>query len=241
MRPDCLHPQKTRAPLQSDGPTRVRYEIGGCALTRFLKTTPPSAGNKSRNWFSLYPFLVVWLDQDVRWVVFLRAVNVGKANRCQPAAIARELSKLGVINVGAVGTFVVREKITESALRLAIASTLPFKCESMICPAHDIVRLASKKPFGDRPSDADITRFVNILAKPPPSPRPLPLCLPSDGDWLLKIIAIENRFVLGLYRRQMRAIRYLGKVERLFGVPATTRNWNTIQKVAEIIKRTPSE
>jgi len=59
--------------------------------------------------------------------------------------------------------------------------------------------------------------------------------MPSDNDWLLKIIAIRGRFVLGLYRRQMKAISYLGRVEKLLGVPATTRNWNTIKKVAGIL------
>jgi uncharacterized protein (DUF1697 family) len=56
-------------------------------------------------------------------------------------------------------------------------------------------------------------------------------------DWLLKVIAIRGRFVLGLYRRQMKAIGYLGKIEKLFGVPATTRNWNTIEKVVKILRR----
>jgi uncharacterized protein (DUF1697 family) len=172
----------------------------------------------------------------MRRVVFLRGVNVGKANRCQPAVIARQLSRLGVINIGAVGTFVVREDVSESALRTAIAKKLPFKCEIMICPARDIIKLASKDPFAEQPSDPDITRFVNVLAKRLPSPLPLPLCLPSDDDWLLKIIAIENRFVLGLYRRQMKAISYLGKFEKLLGVPVTTRNWNTIEKVVKILE-----
>ena len=142
----------------------------------------------------------------MRRVVFLRGVNVGKGNRCQPAVIARELAKFGVINIGAVGTFVVRKDVSESALRTAIAKKLPFKCEIMICAARDIIKLASKDPFADHPSDPTITRFVNVLAKRLPSPPPLPLCLPSDNDWLLKIIAIENRFVLGLYRRHMKAI-----------------------------------
>ena len=88
----------------------------------------------------------------MRWVVFLRAVNVGKANLCQPAVIARQLSKLGVVNIGAVGTFVVRENVSESALRAAIAKKLPFKCEIMICPARDIMKLASKDPFAGQPS-----------------------------------------------------------------------------------------
>jgi uncharacterized protein (DUF1697 family) len=173
----------------------------------------------------------------MRWVVFLRAVNVGKANRCQPAVIARQLSKLGVINIGAVGTFVMREDVSESAVRTAFAKKLGFKCEIMICPARDIIKLVSKDPFSEQSSDPNITRFVNVLAKRPPSPCPLPLCLPSDDEWLLKIIAIENRLVLGLYRRHMKAISYLGKIEKLIGVPATNRNWNTIEKVAKILEQ----
>lgn len=172
----------------------------------------------------------------MRRVVFLRAVNVGKANRCQPALIARQLAKFGVINIGAVGTFVVRKDVSESILRTAIARKLPFKCEIMICPARDIIKLASKDPFSRQPSGPNITRFVNVLAKRLPSPPSLPLSLPSDDDWLVKITAIRNRFVLGLYRRQMKTISYLGKIEKLLGVPVTTRNWNTIKKVAEILR-----
>ena len=169
-------------------------------------------------------------------VVFLRAVNVGGANRCQPALIAKQLAKFGVVNIGAVGTFVVRENVSEATLCAAMAKKLPFKCEIMICPARDIIELTAKDPFSEQPSDPNMTRFVNVLAKRLPSPPPLPLCLPSDDDWLLKIIAIENRFVLGLYRRQMKAISYLGKIEKLLGVPAATRNWNTIEKVAKILE-----
>jgi uncharacterized protein (DUF1697 family) len=58
---------------------------------------------------------------------------------------------------------------------------------------------------------------------------------PQKDDWLLKIIAIQDRFVLGLYRRQMKAINYLGKIEKQLGVPLTTRNWSTIEKVAAIL------
>jgi uncharacterized protein (DUF1697 family) len=179
-----------------------------------------------------YFFLLTFL---MAWVVFLRAVNVGGANRCQPATIAKQLAKFGVVNIGAVGTFVVRENVSESALRAAIAKKLPFKCEIMISPARDIMKLTAKDPFARQPSGTDITRFVNVLHKRPRALPTLPLSLPSNKDWLLKVIAIQGRFVLGLYRRQMKAISYLGKIERLLGVPATTRNWNTIQKIAKIL------
>ena len=47
-------------------------------------------------------------------VLFFRAVNVGGTNQCQPALIAKQLSKFHVVNIGAVGTFVVREAVSES-------------------------------------------------------------------------------------------------------------------------------
>lgn len=172
----------------------------------------------------------------MRWVVFLRAVNVGRTNLCRPALLAKQLSRFGVVNIGAVGTFVVRENVSESTLRNAIAKKLPFKCEIMICPARDIIKLASKDPFEGQPTGPTITKFVNVLAKRLPSAPSLPLCLPSDDDWLLKVITIENRFVVGLYRREMKAISYLGKIEKLLGVPATNRNWNTIEKIVKVLR-----
>ncbi|MEN3368719.1 MAG: hypothetical protein V7609_862 [Verrucomicrobiota bacterium] len=170
-------------------------------------------------------------------VVFLRAVNVGGTNRCRPALIAKQLAKFGVVNIGAVGTFVVRKNVSESTLRDAFGRNLPFKCEIMICPARDIIKLTASDPFLGQVSGADITRFVSVAAKRLHAPFPLPFSLPADDGWLLKVIAIQGRFVLGLYRREMKAIGYLGKIEKRFGVPVTTRNWNTIQKVAQILKQ----
>src|SRR5438874_11299428 len=96
-------------------------------------------------------------------VVFLRAVNVGGTNRCQPALIAKQLAKFGVVNIGAVGTFVVGADVSESALRAALARKLPFKCEIIICPAGVIIKLTSKDSFQSQPSGPNITRFVNLF------------------------------------------------------------------------------
>jgi uncharacterized protein (DUF1697 family) len=175
----------------------------------------------------------------MRWVVFLRAVNVG-ANLCRPADLARKLSKFEVINIGAAGTFVVREDVSESTLRQAFAVQLArdfgLKSEIMICSAKQILDLARKDPFAPQPGGTEITRFVSVLAKRPRTLPTVPYSLPSDEDWLFKIIDIQNRFVLGLYRRQMKAISYLGKIEKLLGVAATTRNWNTFERIVQILE-----
>jgi uncharacterized protein (DUF1697 family) len=171
----------------------------------------------------------------LKLVVFLRAVNVGGTNRCRPAAIAKELARFGLVNIGAVGTFVVRENVSEPVLRAAIARKLPFKCEIMIVPARDIKKLTSKDPFSGQPSGPTITRFVSVSARPFSKPPSLPLYLPSKQEWGVKIIAIEGRFVLGLYVREMKAISYLGKLEKQLGVPITTRSWTTIEKIATVL------
>ena len=171
-------------------------------------------------------------------VVFLRAINVGTANRCRPAEIAKKLAKFDVVNIGAVGTFVVRKDVSESVLRAAIARQLPFKVDIMICPAREILKLTASDPFAGQPSGPTITRFVNVLHKPLRKRPPLPLSLPSDDDWLAKVIAIQGRFVFGVYRREMKAIGYLGKIEKQFGVPATNRNWNTMEKVVAVLNKT---
>jgi uncharacterized protein (DUF1697 family) len=169
-------------------------------------------------------------------VVFLRAVNVGKANRCQPAAIAKQLAKFGVVNIGAVGTFVVREDVSESALRTAIARTLPFKCEIMICSAKQIVDLAKENHFnGDRGDDVDA--HVTIMAKLPVKTPVLPIYVPSKDKWEIKIARVVGTAVLSL-RRKMKNGRFYPNqiVEKQFGVAATTRSWNTIGRIAKIVE-----
>jgi uncharacterized protein (DUF1697 family) len=169
-------------------------------------------------------------------VVFLRAVNVGGANRCQPAQIAKELAKFGVVNIGAVGTFVVREDVSESALRSAIAKKLPFKCEIMICPAKQIVDLARENPFnGDRGNDIDA--HVSIMAKPPAKVPALPIYVPSKDKWEIKIARAIGPAVLSLRRKVPNGRLYPNQiVEKQFGVAATTRSWNTIGRIAKILE-----
>lgn len=169
-------------------------------------------------------------------VVFLRGVNVGGANLCKPAQLAKQLAQFDIVNIGAVGTFVVRKRVSESTLRAEIVRKLPFKCEMMIVPAKSLVDLVRQNPFARQPSAPDITHFVSVLHKSPRNlPFRLPLNLPSDKDWLLKIIAVEKQFVLGLYRRHMKAIGYLGKIEKLLGTPATTRSWKTIERISNVL------
>lgn len=63
--------------------------------------------------------------------------------------------------------------------------------------------------------------------------------MPSSGRWLLKVHAIENRVVFGVYWRQIESIGYLRALERVFGVPVTTLNMTTIVRIARMLIAMP--
>jgi uncharacterized protein (DUF1697 family) len=169
-------------------------------------------------------------------VVFLRGVNVGGYRTFRPSVLARELSSYDVVNVGAAGTFVVRKPGSRARFRAELLRKLPFQAEVALCDGRDIVRLEADNPFGAKPSKPDIVRFVSILSRAGRVPASIPITLPPQGQWLVRVIGAKNRFVFGEYRRHMKTIGYLGQIDKLFGGPATTRNWNTIVAIVRLLR-----
>ena len=62
-----------------------------------------------------------------------------------PSLLASKMSELGVINVGAAGTFVVWKSIGQAELRRQFLRRLPFETEVMVCSANDVLQLASTR------------------------------------------------------------------------------------------------
>lgn len=168
-------------------------------------------------------------------VAFLRGINVGGHRRFRPAALARQLGHLDAVNIGAAGTLVIRRPVSRAALQAEIARRLPFGVEIMICQGRDIRRLLARDFFTGHPPRPDVVRFVSLLSRRPRSWPDLPLTLPSSGPWLLKVLAREGPFVVGVYRRRMKVIGYLGMLDGLCGGPVTTRSWGTLDVVARVL------
>ena len=172
-------------------------------------------------------------------VVFLRGVNVGGYRRFRPRIVAQELRRFDVVNVGAAGTFVVRKPVSQARLRTAIARLLPFDTHVMICSGRELLRLTSSSPLAGQPSGPDIVPFVSILAKRGQPSSELPHRFPATGEWGVRVVGQQGRFVFGVYRREMKSIGHLAQLDRLYGVPVTTRNWNTMVAIARILEPSP--
>ncbi len=169
-------------------------------------------------------------------IVFLRGVNVGGHRTFRPSVLARELSDYGVVNVGAAGTFIVRKPGSREQFRDELLRRLPFEAHAVMCEGRNLIRIETENPFGAEPSRPDVVRFVSILSRAGGLRANLPVSFPPGGDWLVRVIASDKQFVFGMYRRHMKTIGYLGQIDKLFGVPATTRNWNTMLAILRLLK-----
>lgn len=171
----------------------------------------------------------------VALVVFLKGINVGGRRTFRPTTLAGQLEHLGAVNIGAAGTFVIGKGVGRAQLRAEFTRRLPFETEIVICDGRDIVRLLSEDVFSNCPPRHDVVRFVSVLSQRPREAPALPLRFPATGKWLLKVLARDERFLFGVYRRHTKTIGYLGALDRAFGVPVTTRNWNTVTKIATVL------
>ena len=142
-------------------------------------------------------------------IVFLRGINVGGHRTFRPSMLARALAAYDVVNVGAAGTLVVRNPGSRSKFLAELRQKLPFEAEVAFCDASDLIGLEMENPFGAEPSRPDVVRFVSILSKAGRAKAPLPIALPDDREWFVRITGAKNRLVFGVYRRHMKTIGYL--------------------------------
>lgn len=174
-------------------------------------------------------------------VVFLKGVNVGGHRRFRPSELVKAFKRFDVVSIGAAGTFIVRKRVSRARLRSDIARHLPFDATVMICEGRELRRLVTADPFAGQRTGPGIIHFVSILSKRCSSPPTMPFRIPPKGDWGVRVLACHDRFVVGVHRRQMKAIGQLAQLEKVFGSSVTTRSWTTIQTVVRVLERSTSD
>ena len=174
-------------------------------------------------------------------IVFFRGVNVGGYRRFRPSILAAQLAAYDVVNVGAAGTLIVRKPGSRAKFAAELRKRLPFHADLAFCNSSDLLQLELKNPFEAEPPRPDVIRFVSILCKAGRGKISLPTVLPQSGKWFVRVLGSQKRLVFGVYRRQMKAIGYLGQLDDLLGTPVTTRGWNTILSVLRILKAGPTD
>ena len=172
-------------------------------------------------------------------VVLLRGVNVGGHRIFRPSRFAEELREFDAVNIGAAGTFVVRRPGPLRQFRATLVRKLPVETEIAFCDGRELLELARRQPFGPRAAEPDVVRFASFLVRGRSDRLALPLHFPDAANWLVRVRGCDGRIAFGEYRRHMKTIGYLGQLDKAFGVPVTTRNWNTVNAILTLLTRTP--
>lgn len=169
-------------------------------------------------------------------VALLRGINVGGHRAFRPTQLARELGAYDVVNIGATGTLVVRQPGARALFRAALRSRLPATIRFVLCEGRDLLDLAATTPFDDPSPDATRIRFVSFLADESPTAPRLPLTIPPDDEWFVRVTTLRHRLAVGEYRRHMKSIGYLGQLDTLFGTLVTTRSWSTVSAIVRALE-----
>ena len=170
------------------------------------------------------------------FAVFLRAANVGGKNVFRPAQLAAALAHLEVVNLGAAGTFVVRAPASAASIRREILSRLPFEPAIAVRPAREVVALVRSEPFRGIALSKDLRGWAAVLCGPPRSRPTLPLVKPAGRNWSVRFDRIDGPFALGLlHRRSGASVFPNAVVEDALDVPATTRWWETFERLAALL------
>jgi len=170
-------------------------------------------------------------------VVFLRAANVGGRNVFRPAQLARDLAHLHVVNVGAAGTFVVRGRASAATIRREILDRLPFEPALVVVPAREVLALVDGAPFAGVRFSKDRRGWAAVLDRRPRLVPELPVFVPGKGAWSVRFDRVDGRFALGQWQRRSGGFVFPSHVvEKALGGTATTRWWETIERVARLLR-----
>lgn len=171
-----------------------------------------------------------------RYAAFLRAVNVG-GRTVRMSELSTRLQGLGLEQVRtyiASGNVSFESAGTEAQITKRVERDLMdwlgYPVATMVRPWSELEALAASNPFKGVSRQRDAKLYVAFLWEPPTKQPRLPRVSPKEGLRLFRIAGREafmvaERLVDGGFGVPNLAL------EKELGVPATTRNWNTILRM----------
>lgn len=177
------------------------------------------------------------------YAALLRGINVGGNNKIKMAELKKSFEALGLAKVRTYiqsGNVLFASDETEPELREKIEGLLEqeygFSGKAILRTADELKQIASVIPF----SEAEIAAakalspgeclYVSMLQSEPAPDKAEKL---QAFDFKDDRFRIAGRDVFLLFHQSLRNSKLAVQVEKL-GVPATTRNFNTINKLIEL-------
>ena len=193
-----------------------------------------------------------------RCVVFPRGINVGGHNRVPMAELRPKLAEAGYtdpVTILQSGNIIVTAGLTSeptadqpddaACAAAAAAATAAAAVQQLLADEFDvhvpcvartaaeITAILERNPLGHI-ADNGSRYLVNFLATEPGSaPDPNAVRTLVEADHAPEVVHVERSEVYVWAPEGVKALRLsYSHLERHFGVPATARNWNTLERIA---------
>lgn len=177
----------------------------------------------------------------MRYVAFLRGINVGGNHKVPMGDLKNVLIAMGfsdvktLLNSGNV-LFICDEtdvSILQKKIREQLEKTFGFSIGTLIHTQKEIQKMVTTNPFKNIMVTEQTRLYVTFLSDVPKSGLKIPYESPEKNFKILKISdnAIFSVLTLSEKYNTTDAMKI---IEKEYGKNVTTRNWNTVVKLAEL-------
>ncbi len=180
------------------------------------------------------------MKTSTRYVAFLRGINVGGHKIVKMEDLNRVFSSLkfkdiktliasGNVVFGARGG---DEMSLVTKIEKQLLKSLGFEISVMVRTVEEIEKILELNPFQKIKPSPDVKNYVAFLYAKPKGPVKIPKA-PAGETW--EILRVMDREVYITTRKKKDGHNGFPNnfIEKDLGVPATTRNWNTVAKIVK--------
>lgn len=177
----------------------------------------------------------------IRHIALLRGINVGGHKKIKMADLRAMFAGLGHSNVKtALASGNVAWDTTNTdpadmrqAIEQKIETTFGFTARVIVFPQAQVQQLVASDPFAGIEVTKDTRLYVTFLPEPPTVTLELPFHAQEGNFTILRVTAADVCSVLTLTAKA-RSVDSMKVLEQKFGKNVTTRNWNTVVKIASL-------
>jgi uncharacterized protein (DUF1697 family) len=176
-----------------------------------------------------------------RYIALLRGINVGGHHIVKMDELKKLLEKMGFTDVKtllASGNVVFNSDESEikaltSEIQFALKEKFGFEIPTLLRSVESIAKLAKSEPFKGVKVTETVGLYVTFLTAPHQPSFKIPFVSPNKD---LKILEFTPGEVFFFFDKSKGGgtIQAMAIVEKEFGKGVTTRNWNTVLKLAAL-------
>ena len=181
------------------------------------------------------------MKDSIKYVAFLRGINVGGHHKVPMAELRGVMAAMKfeqvetLLNSGNV-IFSAPEKdvdTLEGEIAARLETEFGFQVPVLVRKGEEILQFYLRDPFQKIEATPDSRFYVSFLKL---HPQEIELPWISE-DQSFEIFEIQNRIVCSVLRLpETGTTKGMESLEKIFGRNITTRNWNTLERIAAKLK-----